>query len=237
MKILIKMPTRGRPEKFFKLLDICIQKFSKDNTYQILVSCDVDDLSMNDNDVRNKLDSYNSLSYFFSPRGSKIEACNRDIEKANYWDVVILLSDDMMIVADNWDKYISDGFAEYFPDTDGVIWLFDGHRDDINTLCILGNLYYKRFGYIYHTDYKSFYCDNEFTNVANILNKQQKYKWPEIIIEHQHYSFSPNFIKLPKHVKKTNPLFGADVTYIENRPDLKHDIEVFNKRQEVNYGL
>ena len=61
---------------------------------------------------------------------------------------------------------------KHFPDTDGVLWFFDGWRKDLNTLCIIGRKYYERFGYIYHPDYKSFWCDAEFTEVANKLKKQ-----------------------------------------------------------------
>jgi len=231
MKILIKLPTRSRPQKFFNLLNTCIQKLSNENTYHILVSCDVDDPSMCNEIIKNRLKSYKNLSYYYSIRDSKIGACNRDIDKVDDWDVVILISDDMMIIVDHWDKYISDGFMEYFPDTDGVLWLFDGHRDDINTLCILGREYYKRFGYIYYPGYQSFYSDNEFTKVANDLGKQIKYKWPKVIIEHQHYSNNNEFLNRPKQQRKSDPLFGADKLYKENRPAWENDYRLFESRK------
>ena len=55
MKILIKIPTRDRTDKFFKLLDVCIQKLSGENEYQFLVSCDEDDLSMNNDNAIDRL--------------------------------------------------------------------------------------------------------------------------------------------------------------------------------------
>jgi len=238
MKILIKIPTRNREEKFFKLLDTCIQKLSGENEYQILVSCDNDDIHMRNQIVFDKLSLYDNLSIFFSPRDSKIGACNRDMDKVpDDWQVVVLISDDMVPVVDNWDKYISDGMEKYFPDTDGVLWFYDGHRADIDTVSILGNKYYKRFGSIYYPGYRSFYCDDEHTIVAEALGKQQKCNWPMTLIEHQHYSFSKEFTTLPKHVKKSNPLIGADNIQVENRPDLAHDVELFRQRGEINYGL
>jgi len=255
MKLLIKIPTRQRVEKFFKLLDICIQRLSGEHDYSFLISSDTDDLSMNNEDVKSRLDSYKNLLHFYSARDTKIGACNRDMDKVpDDWDVVVLISDDMMPVVDNWDKYILDSMKEHFPDTDGVLWFYDGHQADINTVSILGNKYYKRFGYIYYPEYRSFYCDDEHTIVARSLKKQKRCHFPycwnipsthsddpnkkEItLIEHQHYSFSEEFTKLPKHIKKLNPLKGADQIQIENRPDIEHDAELFRQRGIENYGL
>ena len=238
MKILIKIPTRNRKDKFFTLLDVSVERLSGENEYHILVSCDYDDSSMYNKAVMDRLDSYEKLSYFFSQRDTKIGACNRDVEKVpDDWQVIVLLSDDMVPVVDNWDKYISDGMEKYFPDTDGVLWFYDGHRADIDTVSILGNKYYKRFGSIYYPGYRSFYCDDEHTIVAETLGKQQKCNWPMTLIEHQHYSFSDKFTNLPKQVKKSNPLKFADQIQIENRPDLTHDVKLFQERGAINYGL
>lgn len=237
MKILIKIPTRDRTDKFFKLLDVCVQKLSGENEYQFLVSCDEDDLSMNNDDVKYKMESYENLRYYFSKRDSKIAACNRDMDKASNWDVVVLMSDDMMPLVDKWDLHISNGMKKYFPDTDGVLWLFDGFREDLMTISILGYKYYKRFDYIYYPGYRSFYCDNEFTIVAQKLNKVAKVDWPLTIIEHQHYSLSKEFRKLPLKVKKTKPLTYADNLYADNRKPLEADAAMFEKRSREKYGL
>jgi hypothetical protein len=236
MKLLIKIPTRERKEKFFKLLDTCIEKLTVGADYHFLISCDDDDEAMlNEWD---RLDKYENLSYFFSPRDSKIGACNRDIDKISYdWDIVVLISDDMMPMVDMFDLYITENMEERFPDTDGVLWFYDGHREDINTVSILGKKYYDRFGWIYYPKYRSFYCDNEHTIVAERLGKQQKCNWPMTLIEHQHYSFEDSFTNLPKHVKKENPLHGADSIQIHNRPDLELDARTFLNRGKDNYGL
>jgi hypothetical protein len=74
---------------------------------------------------------------------------------------------------------------ENYPDTDGVLWFNDGHQGNkLNTLCILGKKYYKRFNYIYQPEYKSLWADNEFTDVANLLEKQTYFS--EVIIKHEH---------------------------------------------------
>ena len=44
--------------------------------------------------------------------------------------------------------------------------------------------YFRRFGYIYHPDYKALWCDNEFTEVADAFGKQTYFD--DIIIRHEH---------------------------------------------------
>jgi len=56
--------------------------------------------------------------------------------------------------------------------------------DKLNTLCILGTKYYRRFNYIYNPEYKALWCDNEFMEVASMLGKQTYFK--DVIIRHEH---------------------------------------------------
>ena len=236
MKILIKMAIREYQSKFLKLLDACIDKLSNENDYHFLISCDDDDVSMNNKNMKEIMDSYDNLSYYFSPRDTKICACNRDIENVpDDWDVLILLSDDMFPMVDKWDKYISDNMKKFFPDTDGALWFYDGHREDLMTYMILGNKYYKRFNYIFYPKYKSFFSDDEFMIVANRLCRLQICEWPMILFEHQHYSFSPEFKKLSKSEKKNMPWIGGTQLQKENRQTFDDDICLFNLRKKENF--
>jgi len=217
MKLLIKIPTRQRKEKFFKLLDTCINRLSPDADYHILVSCDDDDAIMVAEASR--LDTYKNLSYFYSKRDTKIGACNRDMDKIDDdWDVVVLISDDMLPMVDNWDKYITAGMERYFPDTDGALWFYDGHKDDLNTYAILGNKYYKRTGYIYYSEYKSTWCDLDYQMVAETLGKIKKCSWPMVLFE---------------HVRKD---IIIDNVHIENRGHGTADKSTFMRRKEELYG-
>jgi hypothetical protein len=84
-----------------------------------------------------------------------------------------------------YDQIIRDKMRTHYPDTDGVLHFNDGVRGkNLNTLCILGKKYYDRFGYIYHPSYKSLWCDNEFTDVSNSLNKSTYIE--TVIIRHEH---------------------------------------------------
>lgn len=216
MKLRIKFPTRGRSEKFFNVLDKYVDNLYDKENYEIIVSCDNDDKEMNTHENIEKLKKYKNLKFYFGDNKSKIEAINANMD--GDFDIVLLASDDMIPQIFGYDEIIRENMKKYYPDTDGVLWFFDGYRKDLNTLCILGKKYYDRFGYIYNREYKSFWCDNEFTIVANILNKQTYFDL--CIIKHDHPDI---FGREYDETYKKNNLFGDDI--------------VFKKRQFNNFDL
>lgn len=184
MKLLIKFPTRSRPEKFFSVLDKYYNLLDELSTTRFIISCDVDDLTMNCESVINKLKEYKNLEFYFSENKNKIEAINANMNDEDY-DIILLASDDMIPQEKGYDTIIKQTFKKFFPDTDGVLWFNDGYQGQrLNTLCILGKKYYNRFGYIYNPTYVSLWCDTEFTDVSKILNRV-KYI-PHVIIKHEH---------------------------------------------------
>jgi len=184
MKILFKYPTRDRAEWFRTTLSTYYKMLSTDCDFEFVLTLDNNDLSMNNADIRRRLDFIPKLSYHFGNSASKIEACNANIDMSKPWDIIVLVSDDMIPVVEDFDKIIVAKMMEYFPDTDGALHFHDGlfGKDNTITLSILGRKLYERFGYLYHPDYKSFYCDNEFTDVVRKMNKHQYI--PQTIIKH-----------------------------------------------------
>ena len=183
-KLLVKFPTRGRKDLFFEVLDKYYEFLDDlDNTI-FVVTCDLDDTEMNNESVIKKLESYKNLFFYFGDSKTKIEAVNADLDKHDDYDIILLASDDMIPQIQGYDKIIRDNMNEHYPDTDGVLWFYDGYRRDLNTLSILGKKYYDRFNYIYHPSYVSFYADNEFMLVAKNLNKQTYFNY--CIIKHFH---------------------------------------------------
>jgi len=183
MKLLIKFPTRNRPNKFFKALDTYVN-FLDDPTTQIIVTCDNNDSTMTEAYVKEVVEQYNNVRMCYGDSKTKIEAVNADLNDVEF-DILLLASDDMIPKVKGYDTIIKNKMKEHYPDTDGVLWFNDGHKgNELNTLCILGKKYYDRFGYIYHPDYVSVWCDNEFMDVAKLLGKQTYFD--EVIIEHQH---------------------------------------------------
>ena len=222
MKLLIKFPTRSRKTKFFEVLDLYYNLLAdKDNT-EFCVSMDTDDISMNNNEVFYMLESYDNLSYFVSNNKSKIQAINADMEEFDDFDIVLLASDDMIPQIKGYDQIIRDNMEKYYPDTDGILWFYDGNRRDINTLCCLGKKYYDRFKYIYFPNYKSVYVDNEFTLVGNKLKRQTFID--QVIIKHEHPDI-PEFRD------------RMDNLYIENSKYYPIDYKLFMLRQKNNFGI
>ena len=222
MKLLIKFPTRNRPTKFLEVLDIYYENLNDIESTEFCISIDEDDLSMNNEEILSKLYNYKNLSVFIGNSSTKIEACNSDIDDIEDWDIIILASDDMIPKVKGYDDIIRENMKKYYPDTDGVLWFFDGNRRDLNTLCILGKKYYDRFGYIYHNGYKSFYCDDEFTKVSIKLNRQTFIE--ETIIKHEH----PD---IPEFRDQYDELYAKNNKYYQS------DYNFFQLRKKNKFGL
>jgi len=219
LKLLIKFPTRNRPEKFFKMLDK-YYLYLRDINFEFVVSCDIDDSTMNNDNAKSKLDSYPNLKYYFGKNKSKVEAINADIDDSTEFDILLLASDDMEPITPGYDVIIKNKMIEYFPDTDGVLWFNDGfQQDNLNTLVIIGKKYYKRFGYVYHPAYRSLYCDTEFTIVSRRLNKVKYFD--TVLIKHIQYS-----------IIKEEP----DELYIRNDGLESIDRAILNERIQNNFN-
>ena len=240
MKILYKYPTRDRPLKFARCINEYLSLMDKDSSYEFVVSIDEDDKKMNNEKNLKLINSIHNCNCVVGQSKTKIEAINADIPDTD-WDILVLISDDMIPEINHFDNIIRQKMKENFPDTDGALWFFDGWRKDLNTLCILGRKYYDRFGYIYHPDYKSFWSDTEFTDVANILKKQVFIN--QVIIRHLHpdivmqdkYSLEKFSKFLPEYTSAGS--FGHDELWKKNGDLDKIDHKKYIERKEINFGI
>lgn len=238
-KLLIKIPTRERGLGF---VDKYITNVSNPET-QIWLTLDKDD-SVSHDDIPFPLDL--DIKSIKGNSISKIDAYNRDIPEITEqfdWDVIMVGSDDMWPNTQGFDQVILDDMAENFPDGDGCLWyntedsekelanryrgrtIKFGSRDWMNKwismLPIMGRKYYERFGYIYHPSYKSFWCDNEFTNVAIGLGKIKPID--RTIIRHQHPSWDGGM--------------EADSLYTSNNANWQKDMNNFNHRNARGFPI
>ncbi len=214
MKILVKFPSRERPEKFASVL----KQYQETSTnVRYLIILDQDDPTIN----RYPKEVFcGEIIIGFS--GSKIKAINRDMDKSGEWDILVLASDDMIPQTTGWDIIITEAMKECFPDTDGVLWFNDGYLGrKLNTMCILGRKYFDRFGYIYHPEYKSLWCDNEFTDVANMLDKQKYFD--KILFKHEHFS--------------NNRQVRADQLMMRNESYYLQDEATYKRHKINNFGI
>jgi len=189
----------------------------------VAMSCDSDDDSMTRTLVKDEFDrilgEFEWHQIYYGDSKTKIEACNADMEKIEYlWDIVVLVSDDMVPLLKGYDDVIRSYMMASFPDTDGILWFNDGHQEDkLNTLSVMGRAMYQSFGYIYHPSYKSFYCDTEFTDLCRGRLKSKCVYVPTCIVRHEH----------PGH-----GYGGFDSLYQKNQFAWTHDMDNYINRKQ-----
>lgn len=221
LTILVKFPTRQRPYQFYQVLSRYIQLCSDKANTKFLITYDSDDLTMSNSAMVKRLMDLNVELNPGQSRG-KIHACNRGISLRSKWDILVLASDDMICQVNDWDEIIRAKMKELYPNKDGCLWFNDGYTGQkLNTMCILDREYYKRFGYIYHESYRSLWCDNEYTEVAQRLGKITYID--QVLFRHEHFS--------------NNRQVASDELYKKNEALYYIDQQNYNLRKQQNFNL
>lgn len=192
MRILLKCPTRSRPQRVIATLSAYVRLANRRDLLGVAVSCDEDDSSMTRNLVQEEL--HRCLAplawhqVFVGPNKTKIQACNANMNDIPWhWDIVVLVSDDMIPQVQGYDDVIRSHMTAKFPNTDGILWFNDGFQGEkLNTLCIYGRAMYNSFGYIYQPEYKSLFCDTELTDRCRGDLASKTAYIPYCIIRHEH---------------------------------------------------
>lgn len=210
-RILFNFPSRNRPEKLLRVINT-INVLSKYKNHVILLKLDLDDPTVNNEDFKSKLEKISNVKVAWGISKNKVHAINRDIVLEDC-SIIITMSDDMLPVCKNFDQVIIDEM-----NFDGVLHHNDGHQgENILTLPIMGRKYYEKFGYIYHPDYQSLWCNNETKDVAIMLGKYL-YK-DKVLIDHQHPAFG----------------YKSDDLYQRNDSFYEQDRQTYMTRKERNF--
>jgi len=189
MKILLKCPTRSRPQKVLQTLKSYIRLAAHPEQLGIAVSCDTSDSSMiNVSELRTAISKCAWSQIFHSDNRTKIEACNANMNEISWdWDIVVLVSDDMIPQIRGYDDVIRNYMIAKFPDRNGILWFNDGAQGDkLNTLSIYGRVFYESQGFMYNPEYKSLFCDTELTDQCRREYKDICTYIPYCIIRHEH---------------------------------------------------
>ena len=129
LKILVKLPSRGRPEKFFKALDSIVDNIQdKENTF---ISCtlDTDDETYNNEAFISRVRTRQAkISIEWGLSKSKIHAVNRSIPDIE-WDVICIGSDDIFFNFYGFDSVIRAEMNGHFPNGDGYLHFHEKDRD------------------------------------------------------------------------------------------------------------
>lgn len=227
MKITFLLPSRSRQNKFFSTLDNITAMCAKDN-YHIIASLDLDDTTMTDKAVRERIVSNKKVTAIYGTSTGKVNAINRDVICIpEDTDIIILISDDMVFTQWGFDDIIRMDMQKYFNDTDGVLHYPDGTpvRDRVITMSIMGYKYFKRFNYLYHPEYTSLWCDLEFTEVAKRLGKYQYLKNTNFFI-HGHPVWSNGKEKYDALMTKNESYYHIDKAIYFKRLGNNFDLKV-----------
>jgi len=227
MRILLKCPTRSRPAQFLNVLNKYISLANRPDLLGVCVSCDLDDESMTVSDVQYSIKNIAHRAawceIYYGSNRTKIEAVNADMTSISWeWDIVMLVSDDMVPQVPGYDDVIRSHMSARFPDTDGIIWINDGTQGkNLNTFSIIGKKMYDSFGYIYHPSYKSLYCDTEFTDLCNGKLASKCVYIQYMLIRHEHPG--------------TGFPDKADALYRRNNSYWNQDMQMYISRKEYAY--
>ena len=189
MRILLKCPTRSRPQKIIDTISSYIRLANHPNQIGVAISCDNDDASMKDTtELQRVLNRCAWHRIYYGDNRNKIGACNANMSEIDWeWDIVVLVSDDMIPTIRGYDDIIRNHMRARFPDRNGILWFNDGFQGDkLNTLCIYGRAFYEWQGFIYCPEYKSLFCDTELTDKCRGEYADRCLYVPYCIIRHEH---------------------------------------------------
>lgn len=215
MRLLIKLPSRSRPDKLVTIVSKYIEYAADIPKIKFIISLDYDDDTVSPYLLTKLRSIHQNIEVIVGESSSKIHAINRDIPDPSTFDIILLASDDMNPVIHGYDNIIREKMKLFYPDTDGVLFFNDGFNNEkLNTIAICGSKYYRRFNYIYYPEYKSLFCDNEFMNTAASLGRQVYFNI--IIIKHEHPG--------------NDTTIETDKLYIKNQVYFEQDMALYLKR-------
>lgn len=220
MTILVKYPTRSRPQLFLSTLAKYMDAACYQHTY--LVTIDSDDRTMNTPTMLQTLAHHPGTTVQVIPPRGKVHAINAGVAEAT-WDIMVLASDDHIPVTQHWDLHVMADMRDTAPNGEPrMLWYKDIREPGICFMPIMNRAAFDTCGYIYHPDYVSLWCDNEQTDVmvaAGIMLKVDR----ELFRNE-----SPDWggtIKQDRLYRTNNSLFQKDkATYLRRkRAGFPHD--------------
>jgi len=211
MNISVIHPSRHRPKE--AVATACKWRDNAGFVFEYILSLDNDDKALPD-----YLKLFDNFGY--TEKGctydnkSAIEAINK-AAKVAIGDILVVISDDTDCPM-GWDTLL---LKELEGKTDFCAKVDDGIQPTLVTMPIMDRVYYERYGYIYHPDYKHMFCDQELTAVALMTGKYIKLP---LTFNHLHYTTG----KTPK-----------DALNLRNDATWQQGERLFNKRLETNFGI
>lgn len=179
MKISLICASRARAAKCFKAVSRWWSAAGLNGNLQVIISLDFDDETVGD-----YFDQFSNANFehkvLVNENRSAVDAINWGGARSE-GDIIVVMSDDFDC-PENWAFSL---VMKTEGKTDWIAKTPDGIQKWIITLPILDQVYYNRFGYIYHPDYLHLFCDTELTAVADLTMRKIELDIPFV---HNHYS-------------------------------------------------
>lgn len=220
-KILFKYPSRERPDRFFEGLDNIFSHLSDMNNFLVCCTLDEDDTAMNNPAIIERIGKYKNTIIGWGQSTSKIDAFNRDFPDYDF-DILIAMSDDMRFNTFGFDDIIRADMNHLFPEFDGLLHYSDQDaKEALAVLYVAGRKWFEFRGRrIYPPFYRSFFCDNEEQDIANIY---KKYHYCGVyIVDH----LCPGWGRAER-----------DAMYLRQDGDWGPDQIIYNERKARNFDL
>lgn len=219
MKITILHPTRGRKKQAIDTASKWLFRADDPWAIEYLMSIDVDDFDNWTSIIRLlpkgvMSNTTMAIEVIKNTNRSAVEAINFAATRAT-GDILIVVSDDTDC-PEHWDTLLLkelEGKSDFCAKTD------DGLQPTLITMPIMDRIYYERYGYVYHPEYKHMFVDQELTAVAMMTGKYIKL---DLGFPHNHYSTGKTL---------------KDGLNARNDSTWRQGENLFNERLKTNFGI
>lgn len=180
MCISIIHPSRSRPTQAAATAKAWLSSAKDRNRVEYILSVDEYDPSLSKY-IDMHIGHECHFTMLISDNNSAIQAINEAAEVCK-GSLLLVVSDDFNQPPFHWDEYLIQALRGK---SDFVVKTQDGAQPWIITLPIMDRVYYERFGYVYHPEYRHMFADTEMTHVAHMLGKVIDV---DMKIPHNHYT-------------------------------------------------
>lgn len=209
MKITLIHPSRGRAQRAKETLNYWLEKSSKENEIEHILSLDKDD-----EQTEQYVSKFSGASrIYIEDNDSVVMAANR-IAKEATGEILIYLSDDFSC-PENWDKLIIERINGKELCMLRVNDLLQPMDNCVLTIPIMTIGLYRQLGYFFFPEYKSMWvdCDLYFTTKPHMVEAA------DLHFKHEHHRD------------------GTDETYQRSEKNWNQGVDIFNRRSaEFGWG-